>query len=289
MKSLCFVFLFSVFSVQAMDKVVYGQDNRMEVSEAPTFLAEYARSTAAMIPKYKLEKDDDVYVLPYANNLQKEFNLCSSERFLKQPIFADCSGFLIAPDILVTAGHCVLNSKQCKESYWVFDYRVEDNGSVKKSFPVTDVYSCKQVIARKLEDSPTVDDYAVIRLDRIVKDRKPLMIRKETKVSNSASLVVIGHPSGLPTKITDNGPIRENNDRYYFIANLDTFSGNSGSAVLDAQTGVVEGILVRGEEDYVKDKQQSCYRVNVCKEGECSGEEVPRITNLSKVLKGIGL
>lgn len=290
MKSACFVFVFffSVFSAQAIDKVVYGQDNRMEVLTAPTFLAEYARSTAAMISKDKLEKQGKAFVLQYPRTLQKEYRLCRSERFLNQPTSADCSGFLIAPDVLVTAGHCMQGPQSCKGSYWVFDYRIEDTGAVKKSIPETDVYTCKQIIAQKL-DSSTMDDYAVIRLDRIVKDRKPLAIRKEAKVLDSASLVVIGHPSGLPSKITDSGTMRENNNRYYFTANLDTFSGNSGSVVLDAQTGLVEGILVRGEDDYVEDEQQSCYRVNVCKEGECRGEDVTRITNLAKALKTIGL
>ena len=284
----CFCLLLTVFSAQAMDKVVYGQDNRLEVLTAPSFLAEYARSTAAMRTKDKLEKQGKAFALYYHRTLQKEYRLCRSERFLNQPTSADCSGFLIAPDVLVTAGHCMQGQQSCKGSYWVFDYRIEDTGDVKKTFPESDVYTCKQIIAQKL-DSSTMDDFAVVRLDRAVVGRKPLTIRKEAKVSDSASLVVIGHPSGLPSKITDSGTMRENNYRYYFVANLDTFSGNSGSVVLDAETGLVEGILVRGEDDYVRAEGDNCYVAKVCKEGECRGEDVTRITNLAKVLKNIGL
>ena len=49
-------------------------------------------------------------------------------------------------------------------------------------------------------------------------------------------------------------------------------SYNSGSVVLDAKTGLVEGILVRGENDYVLDSARRCNIVNVCEEGKCRGD-----------------
>ena len=41
-------------------------------------------------------------------------------------------------------------------------------------------------------------------------------------------------------------------NKYYFQSNLDTFGGNSGSAVFDTATGVVEGM--RGKNYIVKIK-----------------------------------
>ncbi len=70
-------------------------------------------------------------------------------------------------------------------------------------------------------------------------------------------LVVIGRPSGLPTKVADGAQVRSVND-VFLVANLDTYGGNSGSAVFNAVTGVVEGILVRGDTDYVYNAQLGC-------------------------------
>jgi hypothetical protein len=64
----------------------------------------------------------------------------------------------------------------------------------------------------------------------------------------------------------------------YFRANLDTYGGNSGSAVFDANTGVVEGILVRGENDFVT--RGSCRATNYCPANGCRGEDVTHITNV---------
>lgn len=277
------VLVFSFFAVSsfAFDKVVYGEDNRLEVSEAPALLADLARSTAGMFTKDKLVKNGSFYSFNSRRTLQKDYKLCSSERYLTQPTFADCSGFLVGPDLLVTAGHCIQMKRDCEGYSWIFDYKVNKDGPA-VSFPESNVYNCKEIISQKFEES-TKNDYALIRLDRVVVDRTPLTVRMTGKVSETSELVVIGHPSGLPTKVTMDGSLRKNLNPVYFEANLDTFAGNSGSVVVDAQTGTVEGILVRGEEDYVK--SGSCYVANVCEEGKCRGEDVTRITNLAPILK----
>ena len=50
--------------------------------------------------------------------------LCKNEKFLNQPSGANCTGFLIAEDKLLTAGHCVSFDSDCEEFYWVFDLKL---------------------------------------------------------------------------------------------------------------------------------------------------------------------
>ena len=51
-------------------------------------------------------------------------NLCKEERFREQPIGAFCSGFLVGPDLIVTAGHCIKNSNDLANTRFVFGYRM---------------------------------------------------------------------------------------------------------------------------------------------------------------------
>lgn len=289
MKNLVLLAVFAVIAIwgtvaQAMDKVVYGTDGRKEVFESPTQYGEFARATAGMIPNEFLVQKGDKFELAGVSTLKRDYSLCDSEKFLTQPTAANCSGFLVAPDTLVTAGHCITNQADCAGSAWVFDYKLDNADKVRTSFPKSDVYKCKSIVARDLSRT-TMNDFAIITLDRAVTGRQPLKVRTTGKVEQSADLLVIGQPSGLPTKITEGGTLRNNNNSVYFVANLDTFAGNSGSVVLDAKTGLVEGILVRGENDYVLDSARRCNIVNVCAEGKCRGEDVTRITNLAKFLK----
>ena len=126
------------------------------------------------------------------------------------------------------------------------------------------------------------DDWALIRLDRAVTDRRFLEYRKSGEPEVGANLVVIGHPTGLPTKIADGANIRELKGTY-FTANLDTYGGNSGSAVFNADTGVVEGILVRGERDYLYDSVNACRVTNVVADDEGRGEDITYITNIPEL------
>ncbi|MBL6989220.1 MAG: trypsin-like peptidase domain-containing protein [Bacteriovoracaceae bacterium] len=262
-------------------KVIYGTDNRMEVAkyDNSTF-QEFARSTAGMIERENLILQDDGTYTIKAKTLGQAMNLCPQELFRDQLTAVNCSGFLVAPDILITAGHCVNAYDFCSSQKWIFDF-VKGVTSLNKD----SIYGCKEVL-HKEQSAITKADYAIVRLDRPVLDRSPLEFRTEGTISQDEQVVLAGHPSGLPTKITDNAAVRSITGDVYFTVNIDSFAGNSGSPIFNKETGVVEGILVRGEQDYAYKPAESCVTVNVCKEDECRGEDVTNITFISsKILE----
>ncbi len=258
--------------------VIYGVDNRKDVFESKnSILVELSKSTAAMIQPMFMSTLSNGNVQISGGNLQSR-GICAKERFSNQVSVANCSGFLVAPNILVTAGHCIKTDSDCSAFNWVFDYKVENaqQGAIQVS--PTSVYSCKKIISRKL-DQTNKDDFAVIELDRKVLDRSPLAFRRKGKISKGSSVAVIGHPTGLPTKIADSAKVRSHADKY-FVANLDTYGGNSGSAVFNTKTSEVEGVLVRGENDYIYNSTLGCQVSKICKTNGCRGEEVTYITNI---------
>lgn len=283
---LTFIALTALSTTQAaLPKVIYGDDDRLDVYAATNQLhLDLALSTAAMIPNSSVRVDGDMATI--SGSTLEERGICASERFSDQITAANCSGFLVAPNLLVTAGHCIRSMMDCSSSKWVFDFNIGEADADRKSIevPASSVYSCAQIVQQSLDRS-TSDDFALIRLDRAVTDRAPLAVRTEGKVETGTELVVIGHPSGLPTKIADGAWVRNNTNPVYFASNLDTYGGNSGSAVFDTYTGVVEGILVRGENDYVYDFAQGCRVSNLCPDDGCRGEDVTRITNITALIE----
>ena len=258
---------------KTIPKVIYGDDDRIDVPNSTNeMLTRLAGSTAAMISASDIAADGS---LP-RETLGESFNLCPGEKFADQINPAVCSGFLVRPDILVTAGHCVRDQDDCENYKWAFDFY---NGVSK--LKDSQVYSCTSIIKTVVNSKVTGNgaDFAVLQLDRKVEGRRPLVFRESGETSEGTPLVVIGHPSGLPTKIAGGANVRSI-ESGYFIANLDTFGGNSGSAVFNAITGNVEGILVRGEIDYISDTVDGkfCKRVNKCSNNGCDGEDVTKIT-----------
>lgn len=268
-------------SLLANVKVIYGDDNRVDVMDSTNAMyVELARSTAAMVSKGDLKPlgNGDVELRGRALSSR---GICKSERFAEQPSVANCSGFLVGEDLLVTAGHCIKSNSDCARWKWVFDYKIEQAGQTKVSVNEDNIYSCKRVVNTVLSRA-SKDDFALIQLDRKVLDRRVLDYRRQGRPAKYDKLVVIGHPSGLPSKIADGAYVKSLKGKY-FQANLDTYGGNSGSAVFNANTGMVEGILVRGATDYVYDSTQGCRVSNVLGQDEGSGEDVTYITNIPEL------
>ena len=258
-------------SVKAQLKVVYGTDGRENVSSSSPVWKKLARSTAALVPIENLEYDSNkkVYRLSGkgSRTLGEGMNLCSGERFSEQPNAAICSGFLIGKKTLITAGHCAKDSMAnvCSSGkfVWVFDYNIQDlHNPTNMEIPAQNVTGCDRVLKAELD---RVVDYAAIKLTKNV-GRAPLKFRRKGKINNREKLVVIGAPWGLPTKVTTGGKVLFNNNNAFFSASVDTFQGNSGSAVFNERTKEVEGILVRGKTDAYTDERLYCSRVNNCDE-----------------------
>jgi hypothetical protein len=126
------------------------------------------------------------------------------------------------------------------------------------------------------EEVGTGADYALVRLDRQAAGRPALAVRRTGKIDPNQAVYVMGHPSGLPLKYAPGAFVRDNANVNFFVANLDTYGGNSGSPVFNADEGMVEGILVRGDTDFVR--VGNCYVSNVCPTTGCRGEDVTRTT-----------
>ena len=304
--SLAVLSTFAFMKAEASVQVIYGEDHRQEVFEASTAHQELAKSTAAMVSEDKMVRDakrpglvqfDQKTLREWLENPEKSASqklfsssvekaatqgasFCSDTRYIEQANPAMCSGFLVGPDLIVTAGHCVEIENFCENFRWVFDFKV-DQATKQAGVDVKEenIYKCKKVISHKLSLILGLD-YGLIQLDRKVLDRKPLKIQNDLKVNDHESLLVIGNPSGLPTKVAGGANVRNNTHPNFFNANLDTFQGNSGSAVFNAATGVVEGILVRGEEDFVPNYEKMCIEAKKCANNECRGEDVSRMTSV---------
>lgn len=260
----------------AKNFIIYGEDNRQDVNQINSAKVQaISKAIAGRVSNHQYNDEDPKEItFDRVETLQWSARVCSDQRFANQPTVVDCTGFLIGEDLLVTAGHCIDTKRHeyknemagsCGTHSWLFDYKTENSGNVNLGKTSTDnLYKCKKVIASKLEG---MEDFAIIQLDRKVTDRIPLKMRTSGKISKNQEIFVMGHPSGLPLKFADGAKVFSHHDAY-FSTNLDTFGGNSGSPVFNAETYEVEGILVRGNTDYVIEVENGrrCRRVNVCDE-----------------------
>lgn len=259
-------------AVATEQPVVYGSDNREDVYafNDQDWAARVLDFTVALIQRSAIDASNPNDVTFNAPILQQRWDLCEGERFADQQTAASCSGTLIAPDLVLTAGHCLPSVDECQSTAFVFNYALS-NASTPITVTREDVYHCSElVVQRQTEDL----DYAIVRLDRVAAGHIPAEVRRtRTAPSLGAPLAVSGFPSGLPLKIADDAWVRDPRASTldYFVANLDTFAGNSGSGVYLRDTSELVGILTRGATDYVQ--SDGCTVVNVCSDDGCRGED----------------
>lgn len=263
--------------------VIYGDDNRKDYYEVQdSAQLDLADSTVALFNKMDVKIDVSSGVANLKEvSYRARYGLCETEAFVEQKIGAFCSGFLVGPDLIATAGHCIAASG-CSDVSFVFGYRMTSAISSTSQVPAGHVYNCKEVISH--EDT-SLQDYALVRVDRVVTNAKPLKL-SSTPVMKDDKLLMIGHPAGLPVKIADEAVARESREGY-FVASTDSYGGNSGSAVFN-RAGEVVGILVRGEADFVYNYEKQCLTSNKCAENSCRGEDITFISYIQKALEKLG-
>lgn len=271
---------FSAVSLLQNSAAIYDLDSRQEVSLSPPLSP--VISSAILVSQDRLQFNSNGTASFRKFPLSKGYLLCSDERFQDQVLLGFCSGVLVHPQIVLTAGHCVRSARVCAETRLVFAFNLEK--SKQAALGQKEVYACSQVLA--IDDSPTRGghDYALIKLDRPVLNARPVRLAISKTVTLGTPVVSLSYPLGLPLK-SDQGRITRNESWSNFIeTEVDTFSGSSGSGLFNT-SGELLGILSRGSEDILEDdiqrvqKEGGCLRFHRC-HGTCRGEKYYRIDSL---------
>jgi len=273
----------------ASGKSIYGEDDRKDFFQMSGDMQAVANSVVSMWKSASVTAEGSGFKLT-TMNFGDRLNLCPDEKFREQPIGAFCSGSLVGEDLILTAGHCIKSEAQCLDTKFVFGYGVMREGAAAvTTVPAGNVYGCAKVVKRFLGGEPGSPfpagqrlgaDYALVQLDRKVTGRQPLAINRGTALRNGEGIFVIGHPVGLPVKLAGSATVRDFSKIGYFTADLDTFGGNSGSPVFNTRTKKIEGILVRGDEDFI-DSPAGCTTMATYEQTGGRGEDVTKISEIS--------
>jgi len=260
------VFIASATSFAA----IVGEDDRKEWADVTNLaLKELGRATAVMVPKK----------VKWVTHAEQD-NLCSGEPFADQPAPGVCSAFLVASDVLATAGHCVPDG--CREYDFVFDF-VKGTSS----FDPNQVYECDRVLEIDREK-----DWALVKLDRATESRKPFKLREAEQPGVGTPLGILGYPRGIPLKIAEGASIVESlhsDEEAYFEAHFDAFGGNSGSPVVNIKTNELEGIYTVGfgelDDDTDPVTGKACRRLARRTESEATPGWATRVSNFREAVK----
>jgi V8-like Glu-specific endopeptidase len=247
-------------------RIIRPPDDRKDYFATTTMLQGIGDSVCAQIDADSLDDNGDGTFLIFAETLATEYSpLCNGEPFADQPTAASCTATLVAADILVTAGHCLDENgvrTDLSTIYFVFDYVIKQEGTTPATFTTDQVYRASEILGLA-NVADTADDWAVVKLDRAVTGRTPVGVRSSDSITMGQSIVAIGFGAGLPMKFSDNSTVQAIVE-FGFEADLDIIGGNSGGPIINANTGLIEGVLSadQGVDDYLQ--IDGCFRATAC-------------------------
>lgn len=250
--------------------VIYGTDS---IHEAKSFFSNSELSVALMTQ----QSYQDLTLGPGVYSVAEVYGDFPELSWTQQSSAAFCSGVLIEPDLVLTAGHCVSSSESCENLVVVSGYQEDRAGDT----PLKGV-TCKK-IERVVNDLHQRGlDYALVRLSEALTSKVELKLAETARVKQS--LYILGYPLGSYKKI-GRGWLRElQNSPSVYVAEIDQFEGNSGSPVFSAKDHKFIGIVSSGESDFIHDPDSSVPKIRYCRKGECQGEF---ITPIQKILADI--
>lgn len=149
---------------------------------------------------------------------------------------ANCTGFLVSRELLLTNDHCVSGDSEVRSM--VADFGFDTYGAA------LDRYR-----AVSLEAQSAALDYALVRLRPVPDARWGRIALQPAQPAERQALVVIQHPGGEPKRVSLLDCLVDGTTRVGvggapsdFGHQCDTLGGSSGSPVLDSQTGRIVGL-----------------------------------------------
>lgn len=274
------------------NKIIYGADDRLEYYEAPAKYKAVMDASVSLWEGKRVSFDAaaGMYDLKTAP-LAEAANLCAGVKFGEQPNGPVASGLLVGADLVLTVGHAIESEADCKNMAFVFGFSVAGPG---EGAPVRvspdNVYRCSEIVAHELSSRTVVmyngapvqvpgQDYALIRLDRKAAGRKPVGVNRRGGIKPGDAVFVAGYPMGLPLKYAPGtaGKFAGVDFTFFTVDNLDVFGGNSGSPVVNAETGLVEGVMFGANPNQYVMTPEGCRIYNVLPENTGNGAFVNRL------------
>jgi V8-like Glu-specific endopeptidase len=141
------------------------------------------------------------------------------------------TGFMIAPDLLMTNNHVIAIREQAEQTEYTFNYQLDINGKE------CDIQTTQALPGGAFYTNPELD-YTIISLKNLPPFGSPLIL-KSKQVRRDDRVAIIQHPGGYLKKIS-----MQNNFVAYADANVvqyttSTLRGSSGSPVFDDEFQVI--------------------------------------------------
>jgi hypothetical protein len=191
-------------------------------------------------------------------------NVCADQPFKNQPVAAFCSGVLITPNLVATSATCLTHAQAaCNGNFTgpeskvraVFGFALNSSGTLPSSIPAVDVATPVRILK---QSTGMANNWALVELDRSSPARA---IPLSTAKIRGGPVNVIGHPQGLPAKVTQSS-LGDNSASLSFTVPASTVGHGMGTPAFSLGQLLVEGLVVNDPVSWTCSPTSSCCKTN---------------------------
>ncbi len=202
------LFLFFLNSaIYLVSADIFGNDDRLLASQLDGGRAVSASAVSTMVRRHSNNLlPGGGFQFRRENEAKDNRPLCPNERFstLNRPGEVVCGSVLIAPDLVLTARHCIdepdISSSMCRNQFsFLFGYNQNMN-----QFSPEQTYSCTEILWNGMSQGV---DAMVIKLDRPVVGVQPVSVRRRSTSLEGDVVTLVGPQTRLPL-VASPGTIR---------------------------------------------------------------------------------
>ncbi|HBE17948.1 MAG TPA: serine protease [Cyanobacteria bacterium UBA11149] len=141
------------------------------------------------------------------------------------------TGFMIAPDLLMTNNHVIASLEEAEQTEYTFNYQLDINGKE------CEIQTAQALPGGAFYTNPELD-YTVVSLEDLPSFGSPLIL-KSKQVQRDDRVAIIQHPGGHLKKISIQNNFVAYADSKVVQYTTSTLPGSSGSPVFDDEFKVV--------------------------------------------------
>ena len=214
---------------------VYRDEDLSDVSSYAIKCDEYATS-----PLYDgiIGVDNRVQITNTTSSPYR--NVCCL--IIKFPNGSTCigSGFLVHPNVMLTAGHCVYNHER---GGWATDIEIRPARNGENSAPLGIAHPVESFVTKEWVDTSSYDyDWAIVDLDTSFETYMNYGYYDNYYNQLGTSVTAIGYPDQFRYYMYEDSNSIMYVTEYQYTVLCDMTGGQSGGPLIDAKTGYVVGI-----------------------------------------------
>lgn len=181
-----------------------SSDHRYNLFEVdvPDIVKQQAKAVACLIKRDELHRiSEGVYKFKKPSTLADyhEFPLAEDLKFRNEPVIGFGTAFLVAPNLVLTAAHCItdkygkLDKDLISKTRLVFNLQLKPSGRLPSFLDEVFRYNSHNIL---WSDRNKNEDWALLELDREVKGVTPIEI-DFSPIQPKSEVYMLGHPTVL--------------------------------------------------------------------------------------------